>query len=81
MEIPKHGLSRDDIMEQLTAIRGQDLEKENSRGAHDRCEYVRRTRSGTDHSRFDGSGYPSGIYWYVLQTPSQTLTRSMMLLK
>jgi len=43
---------------------------------------VDETLSAGVHSvNFDGSGLPSGVYLYRLETPEGTLTRSMVLLK
>ena len=37
--------------------------------------------AGMHKVSFDGSGLPSGVYFYTLTLPDQTLTRSMILLK
>ncbi|MBI5464767.1 MAG: T9SS type A sorting domain-containing protein, partial [Ignavibacteriales bacterium] len=40
-----------------------------------------RQHAGTKSITFDGSGLPSGIYFYRLQTGQTTLVKKMMLMR
>jgi len=40
-----------------------------------------RVEAGTHQAQFDGSGLPSGVYFYRLESRGRTLTRSLLLLK
>ncbi len=51
------------------------------RGVRVRVLHTGQLSSGVNHFTIDGSGLPSGVYFYRLTTPKQTITRKCLLLK